>query len=84
VRSFWRGRLRRVFAIWWWLGCQRCLGTPTWGGTYGYGLDWNTVVGGMWNAMPVEDPMAAMLSNGAVGIGSGLVYNPCMDAMDCH
>jgi len=60
------------------------LGTPGWSGTAGYAFDWNSVVGGMWNAMPVEDPMAAMPSNGAVGVGSGLVYNPCMDGMDCH
>jgi RHS repeat-associated protein len=60
------------------------LGTPGWSGTAGYAFDWNSVVGGMWNAMPVEDPMAAMPSNGAVGIGSGLVYNPCMDGMDCR
>jgi RHS repeat-associated protein len=57
-------------------------------GAFGYAFDlnnsWDSVVGGMWDAMPVEDPMAAMPSNGAVGIGSGLIYNPCMDAMDCH
>jgi hypothetical protein len=41
------------------------LGAPGFSGTYGYGVDWNSVVGGMWNAMPVEDPDAAMPSNGA-------------------
>jgi RHS repeat-associated protein len=55
------------------------VGSPQGGVSGGYGMDWNwtSIILGTYQALPVENP------SGAVGIGSGLVYNPCMDAADC-
>jgi RHS repeat-associated protein len=53
------------------------IGNPQWGFSGGYGLDWNSTSLGMYESMPVVE------SNGAVGIGDGLAYNPCVDQMDC-
>jgi len=54
------------------------LGTPSIGGSLGYATDWNSYLQDVYQSLPVEDP------NGAVGIGSGLSYNPCADDFNCQ
>jgi RHS repeat-associated protein len=44
----------------------------------GYALDWNSYTQSLYESLPVENP------NGAVGIGSGLSYNPCTDDFNCQ
>jgi RHS repeat-associated protein len=44
----------------------------------GYNLDWNSYTQSLYESLPVENP------NGAVGIGSGLSYNPCTDDFNCQ
>jgi hypothetical protein len=56
---------------------QLGFGTPQAGVSGGYGLDWNSTSLAMYQAMPVEYP------HGAIPIGSGLVYNPCIDSGNC-
>jgi hypothetical protein len=54
------------------------VGTPTIGGSAGYAYDWNSYLQDVYQSLPVENP------NGAVGIGSGLFYNPCADDFNCQ
>ena len=49
-----------------------------WSVNGGYSLDWNSYTQSLYESLPVEN------SNGAVGIGSGLSYNPCTDDFNCQ
>jgi RHS repeat-associated protein len=54
------------------------IGTPGYSFSASYAYDWNSYLGDVYQSLPVENP------NGAVGIGSGLSYNPCMDDANCQ
>jgi len=41
-------------------------------------LDWNSYTQSFYQSLQEENP------NGAVGIGSGLSYNPCTDDFNCQ
>jgi RHS repeat-associated protein len=54
------------------------LGTPGYSLSASYAYDWNSYLQDTYQSLPVENP------NGAVGIGSGLSYNPCADDFNCQ
>jgi RHS repeat-associated protein len=53
-------------------------GTPGFSVSGGYALDWNSYTQSLYQSLQEENP------NGAVGIGSGLSYNPCTDDFNCQ
>ena len=54
------------------------VGTPGYSVSASYAYDWNSYLQDVYQSLPVENP------NGAVGIGSGLSYNPCADDFNCQ
>lgn len=53
------------------------IGPPGGSLSAGYNLDWNSYTQSLYESLPVEAP-------GAVGVGSGLYYNPCADDFNCQ